>query len=343
MIVSSRAARPKGHTPIERDWAAKERTTHIDRERPGPKTSHTKDRRTLQLRPTNILPGQQNRSFGPLDRPQRPTARQLAAGTPHCAPAREESRNGSCSRCRQTKDSPTPEPREEDKRGPAPAAAKNPALHNDPFQGGGTAAVDSGQESRTGSSSRRHPPTPPLTKDSPTPGCGKKTNAARLQRGQGTLRRGRPLQATGQEVKQPGTANRVTRPGCNHTTPTGATGDTTRVEHQAATGDSPLGDTTRVEHKAATRDSPVGVTRPCELAWQQGAMENSGAIVELDIEEIIKAAREAATTRSKDWNLKQIKGLGADEGKTQEECNINGASGAALESKELQTEAKKRQ
>ncbi|KAJ1119988.1 hypothetical protein NDU88_008171 [Pleurodeles waltl] len=34
---------------------------------------------------------------------------------------------------------------------------------------------------------------------------------------------------------------------------------------------------------------------------------------ELDLEEIIKAAREAATTRSKDWILNQIKGAGASE------------------------------
>ncbi|KAJ1205388.1 hypothetical protein NDU88_000823 [Pleurodeles waltl] len=72
-------------------------------------------------------------------------------------------------------------------------------------------------------------------------------------------------------------------------------------------------------------------------------MENSGEIMELDIEEIIKAAREAATTRSKDWILKQIKGLGTNKGKTQEERNDNGANGAALESEEPQTEAKKRQ
>ncbi|KAJ1170382.1 hypothetical protein NDU88_002259 [Pleurodeles waltl] len=72
-------------------------------------------------------------------------------------------------------------------------------------------------------------------------------------------------------------------------------------------------------------------------------MENSGAIMELDIEEIIKAAREAATARSKDWILKQIKGIGTDEGRTQEEPNGNGASGAALEGEEPQTEAKKRQ
>ncbi|KAJ1170934.1 hypothetical protein NDU88_002805 [Pleurodeles waltl] len=38
--------------------------------------------------------------------------------------------------------------------------------------------------------------------------------------------------------------------------------------------------------------------------------ETNGA---LDLEEIIKAAREAATTRSTDWILKQIKGAGEEE------------------------------
>ncbi|KAJ1104656.1 hypothetical protein NDU88_002066 [Pleurodeles waltl] len=66
-------------------------------------------------------------------------------------------------------------------------------------------------------------------------------------------------------------------------------------------------------------------------------------MVELDIEENIKAAREAATTRSKDWILKQIKGVGAEGGMTQEERNDKGAGGAALEGEEPQAEAKKRQ
>ncbi|KAJ1150079.1 hypothetical protein NDU88_002877 [Pleurodeles waltl] len=48
-------------------------------------------------------------------------------------------------------------------------------------------------------------------------------------------------------------------------------------------------------------------------------MEIAEANGELDLEEIIKAAREAATTRSKDWILKQIKGAGSDEKKTREE------------------------
>ncbi|KAJ1156004.1 hypothetical protein NDU88_008729 [Pleurodeles waltl] len=40
-------------------------------------------------------------------------------------------------------------------------------------------------------------------------------------------------------------------------------------------------------------------------------MEITEANGELDLEEIIKAAREAATTRSKDWILKQIRGAGS--------------------------------
>ncbi|KAJ1100099.1 hypothetical protein NDU88_005188 [Pleurodeles waltl] len=72
-------------------------------------------------------------------------------------------------------------------------------------------------------------------------------------------------------------------------------------------------------------------------------MENNGAMVELDIEEIIKAAREAATTRSKDWIIKQIKGIGTEGGMAQEERNDKGAGGAAPEGEEPQAEAKKRQ
>ncbi|KAJ1135825.1 hypothetical protein NDU88_002255 [Pleurodeles waltl] len=41
------------------------------------------------------------------------------------------------------------------------------------------------------------------------------------------------------------------------------------------------------------------------------------AQVKLDIEEIIRAAREAAKTRSKDWILNQIRGLGVVEGQSQ--------------------------
>ncbi|KAJ1172147.1 hypothetical protein NDU88_003997 [Pleurodeles waltl] len=61
--------------------------------------------------------------------------------------------------------------------------------------------------------------------------------------------------------------------------------------------------------------------RPSELALAQVNMENHVTNLELDIEEIIKAARVPATTHSKDWILKQIRGLGAVEGQTQEEHN----------------------
>ncbi|KAJ1123802.1 hypothetical protein NDU88_002269 [Pleurodeles waltl] len=58
-------------------------------------------------------------------------------------------------------------------------------------------------------------------------------------------------------------------------------------------------------------------------------MENHRANLELDIKEIIRAAKEAATTHSKDWILKQIRGLGAVEGQTQEEHGCDRPSSAA--------------
>ncbi|KAJ1107113.1 hypothetical protein NDU88_004509 [Pleurodeles waltl] len=48
-------------------------------------------------------------------------------------------------------------------------------------------------------------------------------------------------------------------------------------------------------------------------------MENQGINQDFDLEEIIKAARESASTRSKDWILKQIRGGGTNEVPTQEE------------------------
>ncbi|KAJ1144094.1 hypothetical protein NDU88_010396 [Pleurodeles waltl] len=71
-------------------------------------------------------------------------------------------------------------------------------------------------------------------------------------------------------------------------------------------------------------------------------MEN-GPMVELDIEEILKAAREVATTRSKDWILKHIKGIGTEGGMAQDERNDNAAGGSAPEGEEPQAEAKKQQ
>ncbi|KAJ1207484.1 hypothetical protein NDU88_002875 [Pleurodeles waltl] len=51
----------------------------------------------------------------------------------------------------------------------------------------------------------------------------------------------------------------------------------------------------------------------------QHNMENHSDDQELEIEEIIKAAREVGVTHSKDWILKQIRGDGASEVPTQEE------------------------
>ncbi|KAJ1097909.1 hypothetical protein NDU88_003025 [Pleurodeles waltl] len=67
-------------------------------------------------------------------------------------------------------------------------------------------------------------------------------------------------------------------------------------------------------------------------------MENHGAPVELDIEEIIRAS-----TRSKDWILNQIRGLGAVEGQSQEEHDNDRPGNAAKDNNERPSEAKKRQ
>ncbi|KAJ1145928.1 hypothetical protein NDU88_012211 [Pleurodeles waltl] len=72
-------------------------------------------------------------------------------------------------------------------------------------------------------------------------------------------------------------------------------------------------------------------------------MEITEANGELDIEEIIKAAREAATTRSKDWILKQIKGAGAEEKKTREERDDGGTTDSTQRSEVPPPEAKRRQ
>ncbi|KAJ1187955.1 hypothetical protein NDU88_004720 [Pleurodeles waltl] len=71
-------------------------------------------------------------------------------------------------------------------------------------------------------------------------------------------------------------------------------------------------------------------------------MEIAEANGELDIEEIIKGAREAATTHSKDWILKQIKGAGSDEKKTREEHEDSSTTGTTG-SEVTPPEAKKRQ
>ncbi|KAJ1161221.1 hypothetical protein NDU88_001708 [Pleurodeles waltl] len=72
-------------------------------------------------------------------------------------------------------------------------------------------------------------------------------------------------------------------------------------------------------------------------------MENNGENQELDIEEIIKAAREAVATHSKDWILKQVKGNGASEVPPQEGHPGNRTSGAARDEEEPQSDSKKRQ
>ncbi|KAJ1209658.1 hypothetical protein NDU88_005031 [Pleurodeles waltl] len=79
------------------------------------------------------------------------------------------------------------------------------------------------------------------------------------------------------------------------------------------------------------------------LAATQLNMENHGNNQEHDIEEIIKAAREAAATHSKDWILKQIRGDGASEVPTQEGHTGDRPSDAARDEEEPPCEAKKRQ
>ncbi|KAJ1198950.1 hypothetical protein NDU88_002788 [Pleurodeles waltl] len=71
-------------------------------------------------------------------------------------------------------------------------------------------------------------------------------------------------------------------------------------------------------------------------------MEITEANGGLDLEEIIKAAREAATTRSKDWILKQIRGAGSSKKETEEVLwDINATN--AAESEVTPPETKKRQ
>ncbi|KAJ1116091.1 hypothetical protein NDU88_004310 [Pleurodeles waltl] len=70
-------------------------------------------------------------------------------------------------------------------------------------------------------------------------------------------------------------------------------------------------------------------------------MENHGKSQELDIKEIIKAAREAM--HNKDWILKQISGDQAGEVPAQEGHNGDRASVSTRDEEEPQNEAKKRQ
>ncbi|KAJ1184838.1 hypothetical protein NDU88_001635 [Pleurodeles waltl] len=100
-----------------------------------------------------------------------------------------------------------------------------------------------------------------------------------------------------------------------------------------STRDSPLGDATRVGQQHSNRGQPnrgdATLTPAIRgLAATQLHMENHGDNQDLDIEEIIKAAREAAATHSKDWILKQIRGDGASEVPTQEGHTGDRPSGA---------------
>ncbi|KAJ1193062.1 hypothetical protein NDU88_002368 [Pleurodeles waltl] len=97
-------------------------------------------------------------------------------------------------------------------------------------------------------------------------------------------------QVSSQEKEQSGTACKATQPDCKHT-------------HSPNRG-QPSGQRDPSEDQATSGDSPVRATRPCALALGQGNMENAEDNVELDIEQIIKAAREAASTHSKDRILK---------------------------------------
>ncbi|KAJ1160048.1 hypothetical protein NDU88_000550 [Pleurodeles waltl] len=72
-------------------------------------------------------------------------------------------------------------------------------------------------------------------------------------------------------------------------------------------------------------------------------MENHSESHEIDIEEIIKAAREAAATRSKEWILKQIRGDQASGSPAQEGHDSDSANVPTRGEVEQQTKAKKRQ
>ncbi|KAJ1140690.1 hypothetical protein NDU88_007038 [Pleurodeles waltl] len=81
-------------------------------------------------------------------------------------------------------------------------------------------------------------------------------------------------------------------------------------------------DPCRLTSKNSGQSIQGDVTLPAahqRLATTQLCMENQGANQDLDVEEIIKSAREAASTRSKDRILKQIRGGGTSEEPTQEE------------------------
>ncbi|KAJ1129649.1 hypothetical protein NDU88_008015 [Pleurodeles waltl] len=72
-------------------------------------------------------------------------------------------------------------------------------------------------------------------------------------------------------------------------------------------------------------------------------MENQGTTQEFNLEEIIKTARKAASTRSKEWILRQIRRGGASERPTQEVHTQDLPSDTARDETALAGEAEKRQ
>ncbi|KAJ1121048.1 hypothetical protein NDU88_009176 [Pleurodeles waltl] len=117
-------------------------------------------------------------------------------------------------------------------------------------------------------------------------------------------------------VHKPGTAGEATRPGCT-------------VAHSHSRG-QPFGATRPVLGPKGVLGQPNGVRSSHEQSpGKQDSMEIVETNRELDLEEIIKAAREAATTRSKDWILKQIRGAGAGEEESSEARGGSSATNAA--------------
>ncbi|KAJ1129489.1 hypothetical protein NDU88_007857 [Pleurodeles waltl] len=131
---------------------------------------------------------------------------------------------------------------------------------------------------------------------------------------------------------------------------------------RASSQGQPGGDVTWLQPRTQTRPGTalLGRRNPCRAINSIRGQPNQGdatlradlgarqhgkprASTELDIEEIIKAAREAATTHSKDWILQQIRGSGTTEGQTQEERNSNRTSSIAHDGEDPPSEAKKRQ
>ncbi|KAJ1097717.1 hypothetical protein NDU88_002834 [Pleurodeles waltl] len=72
-------------------------------------------------------------------------------------------------------------------------------------------------------------------------------------------------------------------------------------------------------------------------------MENQDANQDLDLEEIIRAEREAASTLSKDWILKQIRGGGTSERAMREEHINDGPRDTATNEVGPPGESKKQQ